>query len=426
MITIKQKILGFLTPSTIDSLVAFMVRVASALASYILFVLVARAGSLEQYETFAFIFTLIGFFGPLANLGGVGIIFKHLSNHAKNNSEESRRKTKLILLTTFLGSIFFSIVAVLVFFSNDQYSFDFRWILFVIGLVFLSGYIEILFAFNRIAAGAKSSLAIKELLWRGFFLLGLFFLKQVSHININSLLVLLTFAFTISAATLLYRIKDDLLAVMPTRDFLASIPLNDFITFSALSAIGMALVHVDNIIVGSIMPASTLGAFFSSQRVIQVLYFFSQAIGIFAATVVRNAYQEQNLAAIKKSSRLNAVLAGSGAILSGLVIAFFSPEILSLFRPEFADQCLVLVVLLIGPVFFALGGYHSIIPVYCGAESVYLKYRLICFVVFLFFKIWLATFASILIYASVVSLEAIVITAIGVFISKYHCKISCF
>lgn len=421
------RISNFLKPEIIDAASAFFIRILSAGLAYFLFVFVARVSSLHEYESFAFAFTLVGFLGPLASLGGAAVAFKHLSHIIHDKSDPSRlEKANYMIFSTLVGSILFSLIAFGALWFQDIANHNVLKLLLISVLILFSGLTEVLFAFNRMMIDTKVSLIYKEIVWRVFFITVVYLLSYfhaVSTINLISTLALSYFAMVSGMA---WRVRHIILESMSTKFKWKVIHPKEVFVYMSLSVAGMAFVHIDNLIVGSIMPQNSLGVFFSSQRVTQVIYFFSQSIGVFAGAAVTIAFRNGSFDHITKMSRLSGLVAGFFALLTALVIALFSSEILSLFRPEFASQSGILVLLLIGPVVYAFGGYHSIIPSYCGGEEVYLKVRVYIALLFVVLKVLIAKFSDIYVYSLMVSLEACVLTLAGIWISNSKCKIRCF
>jgi O-antigen/teichoic acid export membrane protein len=415
-----------LKPQILDAATAFVIRILSAVLAYGLFILVARVSSLNEYEDFAFVFTLIGFFGPLASLGGASLAFKNLS-HIINDEDNyvALKKVKYIIVTTILGAFVFSFFAISILYLRAESIKNEFQVLILAVLVLLSGLTEIFFAFNRMIVDTKISLVLKEIIWRIFFILTVLVLYKFNTISIESLISALGFSYLVMFISLFWRVKNTVLTSMKVKLDWNVIHRNEMLVYLSLSILGMAFVHIDNLIIGALMPSGNYGAFFSAQRVIQVIYFFSQSIGVFAGTTVTIAYKKGDLKSITRMSRLSAIVAGGFALLTSLIIAYFSGDILSLFKKEFATESLILIILLIGPVIYTFGGYHSIIPTFCGAETQYLKWRLCLILFFISLKLLVVLNGNLLIYALVVSFEACAVTFLGMYISKFRCNISC-
>lgn len=421
------KISNVLKPEILDAASAFLIRIVSAGLAYFLFVFVARVSSLQEYESFAFAFTLIGFFGPLASLGGATVAFKHLSHIIHDVNDFSRlEKTKYMIFSTLLGSVIFSLIASGALWFRDSLNPDVLKFLLISILILLSGLTEILFALNRMIVDTKVSLFYKEIVWRLFFIVVVYLLSYFKMVSVINLISTLALSYFVMVIGMMWRVRHILLDAISIKLKWNIIHPKEIMVYMSLSVVGMAFVHIDNLIVGAIMAPNSLGVFFSSQRVIQVIYFFSQSIGVFAGTAVTIAFKNNNYDHITRMSRLSGLVAGLFALLTAIVIGLFSTEILTLFRPEFISQSGILLILLIGPVVYAFGGYHSIIPTYCGGEKAYLKVRIYIALLFGILKLVVAKFSNIYVYSAIVSLEACMLTFSGMWLSSRVCKIKCF
>jgi O-antigen/teichoic acid export membrane protein len=200
-------------------------------------------------------------------------------------------------------------------------------------------------------------------------------------------------------------------------------PNSQIATFFLLSLIGIASVHLDTMILSIRGPSTELGAFFSAQRAIQILYFFSQSIGVFASPIIAADFARGDLANITRQSRMAALGGLVITLPAAIFLGLLSGQILSLFRPEFGDYWAIVVALSIGPVIYAALGYHSIIPAYCGEEKRYLLGRIIIITLLIPVKLIVVVHSTLLIYSIVCSVEIILAALFGAIMASNYCKV---
>ena len=90
-------------------------------------------------------------------------------------------------------------------------------------------------------------------------------------------------------------------------------------------------IQLDTLLLSIRGPSTELGAFFSAQRIVQVLYFFSQSIGIFASPIVASDFARKDFASITRQSRLAALGGLVITVPSALFLILFSDHILASF-----------------------------------------------------------------------------------------------
>ena len=401
----------------------FCIRVVSAVLAYTLFAAVGHTTSLETYNQFAVLFTLMNFMGPIGSLGSTPLVFKYWPIF---NFEGRRGRTEFLsslVRLVFVSGLIASAAAVLFSLRSVHESYS------LYGLIAFSVLVlaltELFFAVFRITRSVLMGVLVRELLWRLLFIGGLaiaYYFDFLFSITAITALFLLVNLFTLVIFLVGSRSYLSLsLLARPTATLLP--PTSQIATFFFLSLLGIASVHLDTLLLSVRGPSTELGAFFSAQRTIQVLYFFSQSIGVFASPIVANNFASEDFSSITRQSRL-ATLGGLViTVPSALFLILFSDHILGLFRPEFRDYWPIVAALSVGPLVYTALGYHSIIPTYCGEEKRYLFGQIIILVLLVPIKLLAILYSSLMVYSVICSIEIVLTSLFGAFISGRYCKV---
>jgi O-antigen/teichoic acid export membrane protein len=402
----------------------FCVRVASAGLAYALFAAVGHTTSLETYNQFAVLFSLMNFMGPIGSLGSTPLVFKYWPAFGNAESQGRTEFLSSLIKLVFLAGLMASAVAVL--FSLRSVHGSYGLYGTIACSVLVLALTELFFAVFRVTRSVLAGVLVKELLWRLLFL-GVLAIAYRYHflISITAVTTLFLFANLFTLVIFLVGSRSYLslkLLVRPTATLLP--PTSQIATFFLLSLISIATIHLDTLLLSVRGPSTELGAFFSAQRIIQVLYFFSQSIGIFASPVVASDFAKKDFANITRQSRLAALGGLVITVPSALILILFSDQILGLFRPEFKDYWPIIAALSVGPIVYTALIYQSIIPIYCGEEKRYLLGRITIIVVLIPIKLITITYSPLLVYSVVCSMEIILTSLFGAFISSRYCKVA--
>lgn len=404
----------------------FIIRIISASLAYALFIIIGRTTTLEIYNRFAFLFTLVNFFGPVASLGATSLVFKRWPTLDSERSAEKTRflssMTVLVAVSGLIGSGF----AVVFSFLGHGYEGNVVLVFLTSALVIILALTELFFAAFRVMHSVLVGVFVRELLWRTLFIAALAVASLTDTMLSLSVLVLL-FCFVSLVALAIFMISSSSylsLQELIRPNFEQLPPFPQIFTFSLLWLIAISGVHLDTLILSVRGPSTELGAFFSAQRTIQILYFFSQSIGAFAAPTVARNFALNDTKSITKQSRL--AIAGGLVVTApvAVIILLFSETILKLFRPEFSVYWPIIAALSAGPLVYTALGYHVIVPMYCGKETIYLYGRIFLLVLFVPLKLLAALYSDLTIYSLISSAEVILASIYGVIVAKRFCNIS--
>ncbi|HYG89238.1 MAG TPA: lipopolysaccharide biosynthesis protein [Azospirillum sp.] len=407
-----RKGLGKVKPSV---LAAFVMRTGAAGMSYLIFAMIGNNASLEVYSAFALIFAITGFCGPLASMGQVAVALRYLPPMFQRQDGRWRLVVRGSLRILSLGIVVFCVIALaFVGYSLDEASPSL--LLIVAALVALTGIGEYTYTLQRTSDSVLPSILAKEVLWRviliGIIGMHIAFGWSLSTIGLATAFLLATaLSVSLSVADLWVRLRGRTRA-HPSEPFV--VPAMQTAMFFGIMLLNTAVVHLDTLILGMTSEAQEVGAYFSAQRTIQVLYFFTYSFTMFASPAISVAFQNGSPDRVEQLSRQVSRTAGACVVVACIILVAFAGDVLAIFRPDFRDHADILRILCIGPLVYTLGGLHSWIPEMCGLETEYLKWRLAVSVVFLAAKLGAALSNHITLFAALSAAEICVSTAVGV------------
>ncbi|CAN5253481.1 hypothetical protein BH10PSE12_BH10PSE12_05050 [soil metagenome] len=404
----------------------FGIRVICAALSYLMFIAIGRASSAIDFRDFAFVFTVVGFCGPLAALGSQQTVFKYLPMLIHNEDAEQFAFSRHVFKIVCRGILLFALVACVLIDHGVTQKLGWPFYVVIVLTIATGALAEIMSSFYTVMGSVVVSVFVREMLWRVVLIAGvlaLYFINGPVTLMELSLVFLLSYigmltAFSVKLGGWLGKVWH------AARTITMEIPRRQFWSFFGLAVLGLAIIHLDTMILGLAQQSTSLGAFFSAQRTTQVLLFFGQSIGIFAGPIVSKAYALGNHEEITRFSRRTILFAGAPTLLMAVAMAVLAAPIMGMFRPEFTQYSLMLQILLLAPVFLVLGGLHTIIPTYCGGEHVYLSWRVILMVIMIPIKIAAALWGGPLQFAMVTVLDSLLITIMGLVISRVKCRVS--
>lgn len=412
-------------PRSAGVLTTFVVRVASAALSYLMFIAIGHTSTAIDYRDFALVFTAIGFCAPLAAMGSGQTVFKYLPIMIEEGHGESHLFARHIFGIVLRGILLFAVIGGLIVTQGVARQLDWTFYLVLFAIIATGAFSEILSSFYTVIGSVPVSVAIRELSWRVVLTGGvLAYFKLFGQLGLTQLCLALLLSYVVMLLAFTGRMSAWMLQVWRATGALTMhIPRKQFWSFFGLAVLGLAVIHLDTMILGLAQQSVGLGAFFSAQRTTQVLFFFGQSIGIFAGPIISKQYALGNYREITQFSRRVMLLAGGPTVLCGVVIALLAAPIMSLFRPEFTDYAILLQILLFAPILHTIGGLHVQIPTFCGGEHVYLKWRIILVAIMIPIKIAVAIWGTMVEFAVVTVLDALLVVAMGLVVSRVKCKV---
>lgn len=405
----------------------FGIRVTCAALSYLMFIAIGHTSTAIDFRDFAFVFTVVGFCGPLAALGSQQTVFKYLPMLIHEENAEQFAFSRHVFKIVCWGIMLLSAVACVLIGHGVSQALAWPFYVVVIATIAFGATAEIMSSFYTVMGSAVLSVFFREMVWRVVLIAGIVGLYAVQGpVSLIEMAIVFLLSYVAMVAGFSVRLGATWLSKVwhAARSFSMEIPRAQFWSFFGLAALGMAIIHLDTMILGLAQQSTGLSAFFSAQRTTQVLLFFGQSFGMIAGPVISKNYAMGNHKEITRYSRMMILLAGAPTIVTAVGMVIFAAPIMGLFRPEFADYAMVLQVLLLAPVFLTLGGLHAHIPTYCGGEHVYLGWRVALLIAMIPVKVAAAIWGTAMEFALVTVFDTLLITIMGIVVSRMKCRVS--
>jgi len=410
------------TRERVEQLAALMMRICGAALGYIIIALAARATTTQGFSDFVLLMSSAALFGTVATIGQESILLRDLPLVTASGSHAFRPLVWRSIRIAGGGLLFFALIGVFYGYHSFR-SPDAEMLALLASLVIMSGWNELNFAVQRGCGHTLPAVFVKEIAWKLILAAGLAIVVLFkTHTNVTVLgwlfLVALVVPIAISSAFLVRHWRH---APQTGAGTLPELPKPSGWAFFALNFISQAGTQVDILVLGfmtTTVSSLELGAYYAAQRTVQILYLLPYGAAITNAPRIPLAFSEHNPREIARLSRQISRTVSSAVVLAALVLFFFRTQIMSLFRPEFAEFAILLPALALGPLASAIGGLHSLVAPMCGLEREYARARMIIFAIGTVVKIGLASQGWLLELALFNAFEAIVIAAVGVLMAR--------
>ena len=411
----------YVSRERIEQSTALFMRICGAGLGYIIIALAARATTTQGFGDFVLLMSSAALFGGVATIGQESILLRDLPLVVARGNHGFRPLLKRCLIIAGAGLLFFAAVGMLYGYHALRSS-DFEILLLLGGLVVMSGLNELNFAIQRGCGHTLPAVFAKEIAWKLILAAGLVAIV-FGHAHPSATLLgwLLLLAYLVPIAiSAAFVVRTWFRTPKGGPTALSEYPKPSGLAFFALNFISQAGTQIDILVLGIMSSVSSveLGAYYAAQRTIQILYLLPYGAAITSAPLIPLAYSEQNPREIVRLSRQISRGVGSIVVFLSVVLLIFRTEIMSIFRPEFAEYAILLPVLALGPLVSAIGGLHSLVAPMCGMEREYSRARICIIAAGTAAKIVLASQGLLLGIALFNAFEAIVTAAVGVLMAR--------
>ncbi|MFC7738421.1 lipopolysaccharide biosynthesis protein [Roseomonas sp. GCM10028921] len=400
---------------------AFGMRLCAAAMAYLTFALIGRVTDIEGFSRFALVFSAVGFLGPVSSLGQDALLLRNLPGITADGDRGWRDLVRSCARTLLLGIAIWGSIGLaygLYVLGPSE-----PWLVaLLVALTASNGILELLFAIQRGCGSILPGILSREILWRVTFIAGisvLWFFQTTASATMLALAYLLGL-LTSMAAFLAYVIPRWIRAGSAQPGPAADQSRPSAGAYFGINLIGHATPQIDMLVLGlTIAHAGTeIGAYFSAQRIIQILYFFAYGIAITITPQIPLAWQRRDIPEMVRLSRTVSRGAGACVLLVSIGLMLFAGPLLGLFKPEFSFYGHFLVILALGPLFSTLGGLHTVIAPMCGGEVAYLRLRIAVVVTATVLKVIAGFQGSLILFAAISATEAALTAAVGVILAR--------
>lgn len=349
--------------SAAQAIAAFAIRMASGIAGYAMFAVIARMSGAQDFGTFSILFSVAMTAGIIGSFGQQIFLVKEVpSARADGSLERERGAFTFSLASTFVMSAIAGVgVMVLVRMAFSAESSP--------TLIFSAGLLAILYALTQTTIGALRvldrtlyAMASRDLLWRILAIGGLFvasFLSsQASHLSIS--VVMLIISLALLPICLLHQLhifaffRKDLKSVRPDISYRRW--LDASFGMLLVSLISSSDLYIYTVLIGSSVGKIEAGAFFASLKTVELLNMFLMAVTLVTAPEISKAVAKGDRNAFQRVCNMALLIQGVPAVLASILIIVAAPFFLYIFDPKFVPYQDLLRLLAIGMLINALTG----------------------------------------------------------------------
>lgn len=351
-----------------SSALALFVKVAGALLSYVMFVALARAMSLEQFGYFSFAFSISVIMSKIAVAGQQQIMLRDIPRQDGSRLDNREREiitTRSYATVLVLSAFLVTILAIIAFLLTDEVV-SLTWTLFVAALfipimAFSELQTSILRAYDALALG----LAPRELIWRGLVCLICFIVVWASGPVLSAaggfaicagILAISTLAQScLAPGTRFWKFRRDLSRIRD-KEWLQS---SAHFWISTVVTFGAPMLSI--VIVGLFLSPLESGSFFAALKSSQTINLVLMATNIVASPLISRHFWSGEMKHVQAICSYCALVGGFFAFLVFLIFLAWGGDVLSVFGSGYEVAHLELIILSFGYVINAAAGPNGAI-----------------------------------------------------------------
>ncbi len=408
------------------SVVSLMIKILTAGLTYLMFVVLSRSMSEQNYGQFAFGFSLATILAIAANMGQETAILRfwpeEIGKKARAKAVEALSAGWLLVLIAaiiialiIIGATF--IYNILSSYNLISYSFIMAAAILIIPLAMAEYGSSAL----RAQGSVLTALTPRDIFWR-FSVPLVVFIIYVFGFELNGTEALLLTSFILMLAMGLQFFLANRFGYQ-TKIYFSS--LKPYVKkrwqisfwFLISTLISMIALYVDVVLIGFLVSMESAGLYFNAFRTAGLMTLFMHAINLVIAPMIAKYFYAKEL---DKAQAITSLCSWAGFIFSigiFIIFIFFGDLILSLFGPTYVEGKIILLLLSAGLLIDAATGPTQIAMVMTGHERAYVaifgSIMLLSFVIlFLVIPIYGIVGAAIVnMTARIISQTAIVIWA---------------
>ncbi len=362
--------------------VAFLIKGLSGVLTFLMFLVIARTLSIEEFGVFGVGFSIAIFTGVVSGHGLDTLILRLWPEHnAKKNKFLARSAAKWATKKTFITSLLVSFLILLLFIIAGYFNiftnyYNINFGISVACLSLMLALSEIISATLRVQNRLILALLPKDILWRLFIIL---ILLTTSYLNIKinasqiiflSALILLTLS---SIQIFFSNLKNIFIekSYATNKDKLSWSKLSE--TMWLTTVVFASTIHADMLLISFFISPETIASYFAALKIASVLALPLTAVNQLSGPMISEHFysNEKTILQEKLKSYLNFCM----LIIIPLIIfiMIYGRELLYLFNPEYSDAYYVLLCLTFGYFFHCITGPASIFLQMSGKSSLALK-----------------------------------------------------
>ncbi len=361
---------------------ALAIKVAAAGLSFLMFMLLARASTIEEFGRFGFAFSLATSLAIVGSFGQRMMVLRSAPAYATDGDQ--RRLTGIVrygYLRVFLGCLAVGLVPAIValVWPNMEHR---GYLVASVALTLATGLAEYQARALRAVTGMFVALAPRDVFWRVAvsLLAGAWIFLAMPPMTASA-------ALTFTAALLFAAVGIQAMFHPLTRPHSlfrapAAYDLTEWRRTSlglwGVSVMQIAGANSSVVLAGALMDPTATAQLFAALRIATLLELFTTAVQMVSAALISSRWHKGDKAGVQKICRMVTLGAAVPAFGSFLLFVLFGDWVMRMFGSEFAGGEMLLIVLSCGFLAKTVFGQSSLLMQLAGRERAFMRIVTVC------------------------------------------------
>lgn len=343
----------------VSSALAFLVKVAAAFSSYLLFAVVARYMSANEFGVFSYFFSAAMLAALVGGFGQQMLIVKEVPASQVHQDKRFEKGTYYFsLLTTVISALLISSILFMALYYQNKDTLS--------SVVFFCAMLCFLYSFSQSTIGALRvqdhtliAIVTRDLVWR-VLVISLFVIIVGLLAGYDKLLII----FSVMSATLLAIVLAHLVLIKKgirhlkgyKPEFKAKAWLSTSAGLTLVAVISGADLYIYTIVIGRLFDNEVVGAFFAALKTAELINLFLMTISLVVAPKLSKAVAEKNTKNLQLECNSAIFLLSMPTLTACLVMLVFAPYFMLIFDASYMQYDTLMRLLVLGMLINALTG----------------------------------------------------------------------
>lgn len=350
---------NLLNNTIVSSGLAFLVKVTAAFSSYLLFAIVARYMTANDFGVFSYFFSAAMLAALVGGFGQQMLIVKEIPA-AQVHKDKSLEKGVYYFsfVTTALIALLVSIVLFLTLYYQDKSAAS-EVVIYCAVLCFLYSFSQSTIGALRVQNRTLLAIATRDLIWR--VLVICLFIAIVSwYVEYNRLLAVFLVMASILFVIVVFHILLISKGASDLRQFKPKFKVKTWLSTSAgltlVAVISGADLYLYTIVIGRIFENEVVGAFFAALKTAELINLFLMTISLVVAPKLSKAVAEKNIKNLQLECNAAIFLLSIPTLVACLIMLVFAPYFMLIFDSSYVEYDVLMRLLVVGMLINALTG----------------------------------------------------------------------
>ncbi|WP_421952703.1 lipopolysaccharide biosynthesis protein [Pelagibacterium sp.] len=358
-------------------LAALIIKVGGAGLSFLMFLVLARAMSVEEFGRFGFAFSLATLLAVVGSFGFGSLVLRYAPTYDTDGANELQRgviRYGYIVTATGCGVLGLGVVGV----TAVVPAFDHPYYLMAAGVFTLVlGLAEYQASVMRAITGITLSLIPRDIIWRLLVIAGcgLVMIGFVPDFTAGTAMAFITAALflVVLGQALAHPMTQPRSLVSGTASLDGTKWWSTALGLWGTMVVRMAAPNLAVIFVGLILSPIATGPFFAAIRTAMLLNLFLLSSGMVIAPAISRHFHRNEIDIVRKLCLITVAAVAIPTLTVFIGFVFFGQQILVLFGEGFESGYVALLILSAGNLVSALSGPTAPIMEMTGSERPYLR-----------------------------------------------------